>query len=91
MKIRQFGAELFPANRRTKRHEELTVAVRNFANSPKYNCVNQNPDNIVLYLTDLSNCYFFFSTPHVPAPFDPLPLVFYISMSVSIIFLKTKT
>jgi hypothetical protein len=38
----------------------LKAAVRNFANCPKYDCVTQNPDSIVLYCTDLSNCYLYF-------------------------------
>jgi hypothetical protein len=69
---------------------KLTGAVRNFANSPKNDCVIQNPDSIVLYHTVLYIYYKFFPTPLVPAPFNLLPLVIWISMSVSIIVLKTK-
>jgi hypothetical protein len=41
MKIRLVGAELYSADGRTGRHEQLTVAFRNFANAPKTTTKNE--------------------------------------------------
>jgi hypothetical protein len=55
MKIRPVGAELFHAERRTDRHNEITCLFRYFASAPKYSvvaiCVTSKPRNKTENLT----------------------------------------